>query len=178
MQATVRQGSTVRARYSDSDSDDLHAELNRLMDHYERPIYRFLLTMLGDSVTAEDCAQDTFIRAYGNLRRGRPVARTWLYRVARNLAIDELRRRERQRGSEVEPIDAMAEGLATSMDIRGALSRLSADDRAILSLLAIEGFSVAEIAQTLGIRPNAASMRIARARERLRARLGEDDGST
>jgi RNA polymerase sigma-70 factor (ECF subfamily) len=148
------------------------------MERYEAPIHRFLVTMLGDPEMAADCSQDTFVRAYQQLERGQPVTGAWLYKVARNRALDELRRRGRRRRHEGELHGAVASGPGFSVMTKEALARLSPDDRAILSLLAVDGFSVSEIAEMLGIKPSTTSMRIARARERLRRLLGEDDEST
>ena len=55
---------------ADSQIED---ELVRLMNQHERPIYNFLLSLVRDSDAALDCAQDTFLRAFQNLRQGKPV---------------------------------------------------------------------------------------------------------
>ncbi len=145
------------------------------MDCFELPIYRFLFVMLGDRETAMDCTQDTFIRAYENLRRGRPVNAGWLYTVARNRAMDHFRRsRHRQVDLEraellpVDGVDAAEEWVA----MRDAFAQLPADDRTVLYLAAIEGLPGPEIAERLGISPHAVRMRIHRARQRFRLAYG------
>src|SRR5690242_17158149 len=77
-----------------------HQELDALMDRYEAPIYRFLAVMLGHREMAQDCTQDVFLRAYDQLRRHKPVTSSWLYTVARHRAMDEFRRRRRERSRE------------------------------------------------------------------------------
>lgn len=122
-----------------------------------------------------DCAQDTFVRAYDNLRKGRPVNAGWLYRVARNRAMDEFRRRRRIH------LDPTAlEGLPAdstpppeqNLAMRQAFASLEPDDRAVLYLAAVEGLSGRELAESLGIKHSAARMRLRRARERFRLAYG------
>jgi hypothetical protein len=80
------------------------AELVRLMNRYERSLYRFLYVLTGSQDVAMDCAQDAFVRAYDNLRRGRPVNAKWLYTVGRNRAMDEFRRKGHEAGNlELQP---------------------------------------------------------------------------
>src|SRR3954470_15731324 len=62
------------------------------------PLTRHLQRIVGDHQTAEDLRQETFVRAWRSAPRdaGAPVLRAWLHRTARNLALDELRRRRRR----------------------------------------------------------------------------------
>ena len=68
-----------------------------LVRRHESRVYRFLMRMLGDAAEAEDVAQETFLRVYKFAGRYRPESpfTTWLYRIATNLSIEELRRRKR-----------------------------------------------------------------------------------
>lgn len=145
------------------------------MDRYELPLYKFLYVILGDGDTATDCAQDTFVRAYDNLRRGKSVNAGWLYTVARNRAMDEFRRR-RQEEPALERLRRMTGSESASPEagaaMREAFAQLPPDDRTILYLSAVEGWSGGEIAAMLGINPTAARMRICRARERFRLAYG------
>jgi RNA polymerase sigma-70 factor (ECF subfamily) len=141
-----------------------------LLDRYELPLFNFLAVLLGDRAAAEDCAQDTFLRAYENLQRNRPVTGTWLYRVARNRAVDELRHRGRvQAGSgELEAVPDCG-GATAGSEVWRALRLLSAADRELLYLFDVDGFSAREIGNMLGIRPGAVHVRVFRARERFRS---------
>src|SRR5690349_6762066 len=72
------------------------AEFARLVDTYSAPIYRLALKILGNPQDAEDILQETFIKAYRNVRQfeGRSNVSTWLYRIASNEAFMLLRRRQ------------------------------------------------------------------------------------
>jgi DNA-directed RNA polymerase specialized sigma24 family protein len=88
-------GYTLDVRNAPESDGTIDDQLVRLMNKHEQPIYNFLLALLRDADAALDCAQDTFFRAYENLRKGKPVQAQWLYTVARNRAMDEFRRRQR-----------------------------------------------------------------------------------
>ena len=153
------------------------AELIALVDRYEQPLFGFLVTMLGDRESAGDCTQDTFLRAYENLCRGKPVNVQWLYKVARNRAVDELRRRQRERPAAEPLAGTVAEdgGLSAATDaVRRALARLSPDDREVLYLSEVDGFTSIEIAAMLTIRPGAVRMRLCRAHLRFRQAYGAE----
>lgn len=151
----------------------IHGRLAELMDRYELPLYRFLFVLVTDRDVAQDCTQDTFVRAYENLKRGKPVTPQWLYTVARNRAMDEFRRRRREQ-PDIEKLEQVpVEGIADGAAMRQAFAHLSADDRALLYLVAVEGFKPGEIASLLGIKVTAVRTRIFRARERFRLAYGE-----
>ncbi len=144
-------------------------EITALVHTHEAPLYRFLVALSGNREIALDCVQDTFIRAYEHLQRGKSVNTQWLYKVTRNRAIDELRRGKR----EAADLQALAQiGLpATNEDmtsLQAAFAVLSPADRAILVLSAFEGLSGEEIGIRLGIRHGAVRTRLHRARERFR----------
>jgi hypothetical protein len=63
------------------ESSTSREQLVALLDRYERPLFSFLSVLLADRAAAEDCVQDTFLRAYEHLQRRREVTGTWLYRV-------------------------------------------------------------------------------------------------
>lgn len=138
------------------------------MDQYETRLFRYAYALTGNDAIAQDCAQDAFVRAYNNLRKGKPVTATWLYTVARNLAMDEFRRRRRLRAGEEDLAAMPVEGIGEGTALRAAFARLSPDDRSVLYLLAVEGYSPEEIASLLGTTYGAVRMRISRARQRLR----------
>jgi RNA polymerase sigma factor (sigma-70 family) len=154
---------------SDECERDSREELIALVGQHEVSLYRYLVAFTGDREVALDCVQDTFTRAYEQLRRGKSVNIQWLYTVGRNRGIDEMRRRKRE-GADRDALERM-EGAPIPEDmvsLQHAFGNLSPDDRAILSLAAIEGLSGEEAAARLGIRPGAVRMRLFRARERFR----------
>lgn len=159
----------AECRADASAQDAPRGELIRLMDRYEKPLFNFLRSLLGDRESAQDCAQDAFLRAYEHLQRDREVTAAWLYRVARNRAIDELRSRKRVR-TDPESVEQRAGGAPYDAlgPVHHALARLSVEDRELLYLFDIDGFAAADIGQMLGISRNAVYVRVFRARERFR----------
>jgi RNA polymerase sigma-70 factor (ECF subfamily) len=145
------------------------------MDQHERPIYNFLLALLRDTDVALDCAQDTFLRAYENLRKGKPVNGQWLFKVARNRAMDEFRRRRRVQ-PELDRLEQIPVHESTDrvMAVRSVMERLSMVDREVLYLFDIAGFKTDEIGAMLGIRGSAVRQRLSRARERFRLLYGTE----
>lgn len=145
----------------------------QLMNEHERPIYNFLLALLRDADVALDCAQDTFLRAYEHLRRGRPVTSSWLYTVARNRAMDEFRKQRRMTNDpeSLERISVPGPN-ELSMAVQQVLERLSPMDREVLYLFDVAGFKTDEIGTMLGVRGSAIRQRLSRARERFRLVYG------
>ena len=80
---------------SDRTQDAREREFARLFEEYSAPIFNYVLRMVSDADRAADITQDTFIKAYRKLDTVTDVAatRSWLYRIATNTAIDEMRRR-------------------------------------------------------------------------------------
>lgn len=157
---------------------------------YEVRIYRFLYNMVNNRELAQDLTQDTFLSAYSNIQKTDSNLKlgAWLYTIARNHALRELRRRKivgwiplfRQSyegGPEEEIVEAAtpdpAQGIVDRQVLKDALGRLDSDSRAML-LMTAEGLSYSEIGQTMGgLTVPVVRQRIYRARERLRS-LGLD----
>jgi len=152
-------------------AEAVRVQFDDLLNRYEQSIFAFLVTMLGDRDRAKDCAQDTFLRAYQNLCKGKPVNVQWLFKVARNRAVDSVRRAGRERVS-AEPLDeVMIEEFTPTgrtMAVQRALLKLSPDDREILYLHEVDGFTSYAIAEMLDIRAGAVRMRLCRAHVRFR----------
>jgi RNA polymerase sigma-70 factor (ECF subfamily) len=151
----------------------LEDELIRLMCDHERSIYNFLLALLRDSDLALDCTQDTFLRAFENLQKGKPVNTAWLYKVARNRAMDEFRRQRRVQ-PELEKLEQIPieEPTDTVMAVQHILAQLPPMDREVLYLFDVAGFKTDEIGAMLGVRGSAIRQRLSRARERFRLLYG------
>lgn len=164
---------TLEVRRVPEADDQLEDQLVHLMNEHEGPIYRFLLVLLRDEDVALDCAQDTFLRAYENLRAGKPVSPGWLFKVARNRAMDEFRKNKRiQRDlTALEQMPAQ-ERTELSIAVQSVLEHLSPTDREVLYLFDIAGFKTEEIGTMLGIRGSAVRQRLSRARERFRQLYG------
>lgn len=89
-----------------------------LLSKYERPIYSFIYNFFQDRALCEDLTQETFLRAYRFIGSFRPKEKlsTWLFAIARNLCIDEFRRR--QKGSAVN-IDTVDPDALAAIDVQG-----------------------------------------------------------
>lgn len=146
-------------------------------------VYRFCLSMLHDPARAEDAAAQALASAGLRYERTAPPAdavRPWLFRIARNAAVDELRRESRWRrlvtrasARHVADRDLEAEVILRD-DLRAAIrasERLGERDRLILSLRVAAGLDHAEVAAALGISENAAKVAAHRAFRRLRERM-------
>ena len=141
-------------------------------------VYAYVMSMLRDRSAAEDVTAQAFERAYRKrgtyrARRGSPEA--WLFGIARNAALDELRRRGRQAGLEGEPPDRdapmpedQAELTLRREVVREALTKLDGRERDLLSLKFSGGLSNAEIGRVLGVSESNAGTRLHRALTKLR----------
>lgn len=165
----------VLSRKVDSDPGD---QFVILLNRYERPLCGYLRVLVGDPDVVFDCAQDTFLRAYEHLAKGRSVNSQWMYKVARNLAIDHLRRQGRFH-SDPEALTELIgqdQGVSSRTQlVREALAQLPLADRDLLYLSIVDRFKTEEIGTMLGIRAGAVRARLFRARERFRKAYG---GST
>jgi len=142
---------------------------------------RYAIALAGDVSTADDLVQDCLERAWksrGDLKDETALL-SWLRTILHNVNIDRLRLR-RRRPEEPESPDVMNEtfsrgaprdGPAPSMDLIRAMNGLTLEHRQVLLLVALEGLSYREVAEELGIPVGTVMSRLARARERLRARL-------
>jgi RNA polymerase sigma-70 factor (ECF subfamily) len=148
----------LRALTEAADVERLVAEIFAVL---KDPVYRYLVSLLGAPAVAEDVLQETFIKLLAQLQRGQPIeqVRAWVFRVAHNAAISELRRRQRR---EVE-LPADWDSLSTEPNgeqrlleaelrqkLQCGLQQLSAQERYCLELKA-EGLSYREIAAVLDI---------------------------
>jgi RNA polymerase sigma-70 factor (ECF subfamily) len=148
-------------------------------------LHGYLISLLGDRAGAEDVTAIAFERLYRQRarldpRRGTP--RAWLFAIARNAALDELRRRARRAdASSVVHEDASTEPAAALEDVerrsvvREALARLPLREREIVLLKFHGQLSHAEIARALGISESSAGTRLHRALTRLRTGCSELD---
>lgn len=136
---------------------------------YRVDIYRFALSILRSPQQAEDVLQETFVKLlsgkFSSPTPGREKA--WLFKVARNLCYDILRRRIRE--LELTPEIAAPEG--ENWEFIELIAPLSQDERAIVSLKFIGGFTHAEIAKITGTTVHASKKRYERAIQKLRTEM-------
>lgn len=171
------------------------AAFRELVRRYERPVFSLVFRMVRDSATAEDLAQDTFIKVLNHVDKYRPEFKfsSWLFKIANNVAIDHLRRRQLDTISmDGSPNAATAADVeATSFDIADksesaldlmeakelgsaierAIGALRPEYRSCIMLRHVEGRSYEEIAATLDLPLGTVKTYIHRARHQLREAL-------
>lgn len=137
-------------------------------------LYAYLVTLLRDSAAAEEVTAVAFERAYRKRRtfdRRRGEERAWLFGIARNAALDELRRRRRLGGLPADPEDPVGDESEVALRrtaVRAALAGLTAREREIIALKFHAGMSNAELAQVLGVSESNAGTLLYRVMEKLR----------
>jgi RNA polymerase sigma-70 factor (ECF subfamily) len=163
-----------------------------LVRRYKRPVFSLIFRMVRDSATAEDLAQDAFIKVLNHIDKYRPEFKlsSWLFKIANNVAIDHLRRRQldtvsvsgsphavsesdveatsfeiaSQAESALDEIEARELGTA----IERAIGQLRPEYRSCILLRHVEGRSYEEIAATLDLPLGTVKTYIHRARIQLR----------
>jgi RNA polymerase sigma-70 factor, ECF subfamily len=145
-------------------------------------VYAYVATLLRDRAAAEDVTAAAFERAYRKQRlfkASRGSERAWLFGIARNAALDELRRRKRTATMETEPAadapgpDDEAERALRRAALRVALAGLAPRDRELIGLKFHAGLDNAELAAVLGCSATNAGTRLHRAVEKLRKAMTE-----
>jgi RNA polymerase sigma-70 factor (ECF subfamily) len=151
-------------------------DLEALYRESRDDVYAYALTIVRDAPAAEDVTAQAFERAMRRRRlyaprRGTP--RAWLFGIARNAALDELRRRGRHAELTSDPPDRAAEDqeeLATlRIDLRRALAELAPRERELVALRFHAGLTHAEVARVLGISESNAQTLLHRTIQKLRS---------
>ena len=142
---------------------------------YEVPVFNYVLRMVGDRALAEDLTQEIFLRVYQSIGGFSQRCRftTWLFQVAKNRVLDELRARERRPVAAVpteelpvlEVLDAPVERVELMEAVWRAIGGLNPDLKMALLLRDVVGLSYTEIADTLEITLATVKWRIYKARE-------------
>jgi RNA polymerase sigma-70 factor (ECF subfamily) len=146
---------------------------------YYPGVYRYLLYLSGSPETAEDLAQETFLRAWRHLdqfRRRAPLS-AWLHRIARREFLQEVRRRRPQVALEQAPEAAAPAGAdwTESMELRDAIAALPAAEGEVVTLHYLYGYDCQEIAEIVRAPVGTVKYWLARGRAHLQSALGEDD---
>ncbi|GAA3860194.1 RNA polymerase sigma factor SigM [Saccharothrix violaceirubra] len=160
---------------------DPHAFSELVKRHRDR-MWAVALRTLRDPEEAADALQEAFISAFRAAAgfRAESQVTTWLHRIVVNACLDRMRRRQTRPtvplpeagpGEPVAPRDAMAER-ETRLVVQAALNELPEEQRAPIVLVDVEGYSVAETAQLLGIAEGTVKSRCARGRAKLAKVLG------
>jgi RNA polymerase sigma-70 factor, ECF subfamily len=165
-----------------STSEPTTARFDALYRETASDVFAYAMTLVRDRASAEDVTALTFERAYRrqssfDARRG--SQRAWLFGIARNAALDELRSRKRTTALLADPEDPAAASTAEATHedddaavrratVRAALAQLDPRERELIALKFHAGLSNGEIAKVLGISAANAGTRVHRAVTRLR----------
>lgn len=161
--------------------------LERLLSDHGAAVYRLALSVLGDPTLAEDVVQETMLRAWQGLAgfRGEASLRTWVLRIAHNVAVTYGRKR-RDRVADPTTMADIADPRASSNVEREVAGRISVSElwtaiseldelsRTVLVLREVEHLSYEEIADMVGVALPTVKTRLFRARRLLGQRLGGD----
>jgi RNA polymerase sigma-70 factor (ECF subfamily) len=166
-----------------------------LVRRYERPVFSLVYRMVRDRETAEDLAQDAFIKVLNHIDRYSPEFKfsSWVFKIANNVAIDHLRRRRLDtvsmdgspHASSAAEVEASTFDVASDQEsaldemearelgdaIESAIGLLRPEYRACIMLRHVEGRSYEEIASTLDLPLGTVKTYIHRARHELRRAL-------
>ena len=171
------------------------AAYRELIRRYERPVFSLILRMVRDRQLAEDLSQETFIKALNAIATYRPEFKfsSWIFKIANNAAIDQLRRRSVQTlsldgapnattpdeieatvlqiGDRGESALAAMEARELGSSIERAIGQLRPEYRSCILLRHVEGLAYEEIAQLLDLPLGTVKTYIHRARHELRESL-------
>ena len=168
--------------------DRREARFARLFEEFSAPIYNYVLRMVADPDRAADITQDTFIKAYRKLDTVTDASstRSWLYRIATNTAIDDMRRRRMvtPMANDEPPManradhrpGPEAEVMAATLDerVQRALLTLRPNHRQCLLLSDLEDMSAQQIGEVMGLSYAAVRTLLCRARGEMRRALAAE----
>jgi RNA polymerase sigma-70 factor (ECF subfamily) len=167
-----------------------------LLSRHRKPVYNFILRFVGDRETAEDLLQEAFMRVIKGAEAYKRQAKftTWLYTIARNLCVDQTRRRKHRKHASLDaPMDASEES-GTLMDVipgnemasdrksvnkqlhetmQRAIEGLSEEQREVFLMREFLDMPFKQIADVVGVPENTVKSRMRYALEKLRLELDE-----
>jgi RNA polymerase sigma-70 factor, ECF subfamily len=166
-----------------------------LLDRYQRPVFSLIYRMMRDRELAEDLAQETFVKVFNNLEKYNPKYKfsSWIFKIASNLAIDNLRKKEPKTvsldgsryartddevaasrisvASEDEDPEQLLLAKELGAEIESAIGSLRAEYRTAILLRHVEGRPYEEIAEIMEVPLGTVKTYIHRARSELRELL-------
>lgn len=170
----------LMALIASGDRDAFHTFLSRHLT----AVVQFARRYLPNQADAEDIAQETFIRVWQKSATWQPQGhspRSWIYRIAYNLCIDEIRRRPANTPSDENNVCVETDNLEMVMERDSAVNQLAQSlkdlperQRTAISLCALQGLSNKEAAIAMEISVDALESLLSRGRRQLRSRLQHD----
>lgn len=181
----IERSVTERAAHGD------HAAFEQIVRDMQQPVYNLALRMSGDAEEAYDLAQETFLKVWNSLPYFRYdcAVSSWIYRLTSNTCIDFLRKKKKsdtvslhfvtEDGEQTLPIpdptpgpEERAMDAVNREQIARAINSLETEYRMALTMRVLDGMRYQEIAEALEISEGTVKSRIARARAKMRAALG------
>lgn len=179
----MEQTLTAPVKERAEEADPVDAAFEALYRSSRDDVYAYVQGLLRNRAAAEDVTALAFERAYSRRARydGRKGSRrAWLFGIARNAALDELRRRKRTAELAAEPEDVEAAGTEAEAEValrratlRQAMAGLDRRERELISLKFFAGLSNSEIADVIGVSPTNAGTKLHRTIEKLRRACDE-----
>jgi len=155
-----------------------------IVSTFEKPLWNYLVRLVGSKDDAEDLIQDTFVKVYKHLKSidSSKNIKSWIYTIATNTAYDFLRKKKRESTVELDeeyetkPDNASyysvsIEDSIERKDVTAAIERLDLLYRGPIILYYKDGFSYEEIAEMLSIPINTLKTRLSRAKKQLASLL-------
>ena len=171
----MSQTAIAEAREAPAEAD---LAFDRLYRSSRDDVYAYVAGLLRDGPAAEEVTATAFERAYrkrGRFDPSKGEPRAWLFGIARNAALDELRRRGRQAELAAEPedadapaVDASAEQSERRLALRAGLAQLAPRERELIALKFFAGLSNAEIGRVIGTSASNAGTKLHRTMDKLR----------
>ncbi|UYN90040.1 MAG: RNA polymerase sigma factor [Anaerolineales bacterium] len=161
-------------------------DFEALVEAHSGELFGYLWRLLGDEAEAQDCLQDTYLRAYkAYARASNDNLRAWLYKIATNAARTRQQRNGRHAAKQAELHDELHSGEArietqvqqriSLAAVRTAVSSLPRQQQAALLLRKYQGLEYGEVAAALGCSEPAARAHVYQALKKLRAQFSEED---
>ena len=151
---------------------------NLLVRQWEKPIYNFILRMIGDRDEAMDLCQDSFMKAYRELDtlKDRDRFSSWLYRIAHNTCYSKLRKDQGKTFVELDPDTrgGSKPSIESRLAVEKALQQLPEDQREVVVLKVYQNLKFDEIAAIQDAPVSTVKSRLYMGFEKLRSILGED----
>ena len=167
-----------------------------LLGRHRKPVFNYILRFIGERETAEDLLQETFMRVIKGAEAYKRQAKftTWLYTIARNLCVDQTRRRKHRKHASLDAPMAASDDSGTLMDVipgnemasdrksvnkelhetmQRAIGALSEEQREVFLMREFLDMPFKQIAEVVGVPENTVKSRMRYALEKLRLELDE-----
>ncbi len=190
IETTLEETDVSQAEFIKELKTGSEAAFGRLIEENQKKVYRIALSFVKNPADAEDIAQEVFIRIYTSIGsfKGNSSLETWIYKITYNLSLDFLKRNNRKLKNTKtldDPEDTEIITLAGEKfipekefedkelkeDLKKALNELPDDQRRLIELKDIHGFSYEEIMEITGLKDGTMKSRLNRARASLRKSL-------